>query len=868
MEQGFQCAVGWLSLSLAVCCAPVCAQDQRALFDFEDGAANWGAQVNWADVPGVGVEQSADWAASGSHSIKGTVDLTKAATAYSMQIFQDVDLSAFSKLTAVVKHESAGNDVRAKLFVKYRDSWTWKDGGETPIGTEGTELSVPVDGFGTVKAIGIQFVGYDQTATAAKFYVDAVTGVVGTAGPAGIVTDEPTAQPDHCRAPLSVAGFATENVQLVDAHATPETASLFAYLRNISGKGILFGHQHETTQGLTITDPASGLQSDTFNAVGAFSAVYGWDTLSLDTKLQGAGEENIDAHVREAYRRGGIITISAHLDNFTSGGDAWDTTKSVEHILPGGKDHQQFTAYLNEMAAWLQSFTDEKGKPIPMILRLYHENTGSWFWWGAAHCSADEYKKLFRFTVEYLRDLKGLHNLLYAYSPNEDAAGNEAVYLERYPGDDYVDILAFDAYGQNPSAAWFAMIAKCAANVVRMSEARGKVAAISETGFSGKQLENHDAIKTWYTSLLNALKADEDAQKISYFLVWRNGRDDHAWVPFRSHPTLKGHSVMLDDFITFYNDPYMVFNDRLQGAYALKASVLPARPVAYLVSPTDLQKISGRYTLRAELSNAPDVKSATVTLDETHTVALTFDPTDGYYKGELDTTTLAEDTIYTGTLRVETATDKSLTDSAAFIVNNEPDVLDPAVVDTFELYYGRDDLLRAQYTTTGDASSVALDVSHAHSGKHGMRFNYTLASSGYTGVNHSMNKVDWSVFNALELWINPGDSKQRMVIQINANGAAWEAYCILGNRGEDVTTASVNKHGNETVIPELAEPSLLQIPFSEFIAADWSDSTEKTMNPSSVSQFSIYINGIGGETIDSGVLGVDEIKAIRLKSAQ
>ena len=106
---------------------------EQMLFDFEDGAANWGAQVNWKDVSGVGVEQNADWAASGSHSIKGVVDLTTAKEAYSIQIFQDIDVSAFSAIKLTVKQDGAGADVRAKLFIKYSDSWTWKDGGEVKI---------------------------------------------------------------------------------------------------------------------------------------------------------------------------------------------------------------------------------------------------------------------------------------------------------------------------------------------------------------------------------------------------------------------------------------------------------------------------------------------------------------------------------------------------------------------------------------------------------------------------------------------------------------------------------------------------------------------------------------------------------------
>ena len=87
---------------------------------------------------------------------------------------------------------------------------------------------------------------------------------------------------------------------------------------------------------------------------------------------------------------------------------------------------------------------DDKGTLIPVVFRMYHEHTGAWFWWGSKQCTPEEYKQLWIMTVEYLRDKKNVHNLLYAYSPSETK--NEAEYLERYPGDEYVDIVGYDCY--------------------------------------------------------------------------------------------------------------------------------------------------------------------------------------------------------------------------------------------------------------------------------------------------------------------------------------------------------------------------------------------------------------------------------------
>ena len=70
---------------------------------------------------------------------------------------------------------------------------------------------------------------------------------------------------------------------------------------------------------------------------------------------------------------------------------------------------------------------------------------GNWFWWGKNHCTVEEFKELYRFTVTYLRDSLQVHNFLYAFSP-DCGFTTEKGYLERYPGDEYVDVVGMDNY--------------------------------------------------------------------------------------------------------------------------------------------------------------------------------------------------------------------------------------------------------------------------------------------------------------------------------------------------------------------------------------------------------------------------------------
>ena len=75
----------------------------------------------------------------------------------------------------------------------------------------------------------------------------------------------------------------------------------------------------------------------------------------------------------------------------------------MNQILPGGKYNKVYTAYLDMIADYAKQVKSA------VLFRPFHENTGSWFWWGAAFCDPETYKNIFRYTVEYLRDTKNVH---------------------------------------------------------------------------------------------------------------------------------------------------------------------------------------------------------------------------------------------------------------------------------------------------------------------------------------------------------------------------------------------------------------------------------------------------------------------------
>jgi mannan endo-1,4-beta-mannosidase len=320
---------------------------------------------------------------------------------------------------------------------------------------------------------------------------------------------------------------------------------------------------------------ADGSESDVKNAVGSHPAVIGIDGLSLF-----GGEGTLDQSVaiaKAACKAGAILTMSMHMPNFLTGGMYNNVTPgAIRDALPGGKAHDKLLAYLDTVADFATDCVAEDGTYIPILLRPYHELNGGWFWWGIRGGSADEIRQLYRFTVEYLRDTKGVHSFLYAYSPNGPVTSAKS-YLERYPGDDYVDVLGFDYYCDDAgksTASFMGRLMESCAVVTGLADARGKISAVCETGvrqlkmgYEGLALRDNQGCMTWFTDILDALSLDERASRISYFLVWANFNDSQFFVPYVRSGDKLSHE-MADNFIAFYNDNRVVFADRTGDIYS------------------------------------------------------------------------------------------------------------------------------------------------------------------------------------------------------------------------------------------------------------------------------------------------------------
>lgn len=313
--------------------------------------------------------------------------------------------------------------------------------------------------------------------------------------------------------------------RLVDRQATPETAALFNNLRRLAArKQTLVGQQDPQA-----TFAHDDGRSDILRITGAEPAVWGSDFIHVtDAAHDGTNawyrdeEEMLRRRAIAAYDQGMVNVFCWHFRDphrnafYANEIDAEVRDGIVRSLLPGGSQHDWYVARLRRVADVCLALHGADGTLAPVIFRPFHEFDGDWFWWGRPYCSADEFRELWRFTVGQLRDDFQVHNLLYCFTPDVGFEST-ADFLDRYPGDEYVDVVGFDDYHDfeqhRPDNA-----ARRLRIVSDLARARGKLAALTEVGY-----REHPVPQQLFTEVLGPALADPDLE-IAFLMFWRQGR--------------------------------------------------------------------------------------------------------------------------------------------------------------------------------------------------------------------------------------------------------------------------------------------------------------------------------------------------------
>lgn len=334
---------------------------------------------------------------------------------------------------------------------------------------------------------------------------------------------------------LIIKGLSNQNI-------TPETKALFIKLKNIPSNQFLFGYQHAFAYGqkgkFKVNDT---LQSDCFNLVEDHPAIVGFD---LERKY-----EDFIPSMIQFHKLGGVISLSWHTKNPATKGGVYDTKGNpVQEILAEKEAWNIYRDQLDKIGDFMNNLT-YNGVKIPLIFRPFHEHNGSWFWWGEKFCTPDEYNALWKKTIDYLRDVKKVNNMLVAFSPGKPHRRFNEV-QKRYPGDGYVDILGFDTYEINAKLLQLSIINDIEV-MGKWANETHKVFGITEFGISNG-LQN-TLYKSFFTkTVLKAILKNHKKYPVSFAVTWTNPTKDKYWIPQDNQRNVK-------DFKKFYKSKHPIF---------------------------------------------------------------------------------------------------------------------------------------------------------------------------------------------------------------------------------------------------------------------------------------------------------------------
>lgn len=358
---------------------------------------------------------------------------------------------------------------------------------------------------------------------------------------------------------------------MVDPNATAETVALFYNLKEISYNRFVVGQQDAFSRFYNDNAGISDMKKTTGSDPGLLGSDFMFITDDQNTEEPDnwfyQQELDIIEKAVSAYDKGMVNAFSWHFREPYEGEHFYSSEIPFENLynafkslLPGRENHDYYKQKLEKVAEIANSVVGADGTLSPIIFRPFHEFDKDFFWWGAAYSTPEEFKELWQFTVTYLRDELNVHNLLYAFSPDNSYATKEA-YLERYPGDAYVDIIGMDNYGdllaQDGSGVE-------AANqklkvVSNLSLERVKVAAFTETGYF---IDNNNASfpDNFFSNNLYKTLTDNDIE-VGYMMFWSNGPNSYT-VPT---PGAHGES----DFLAFTEKEEIILLENMPSIYTL-----------------------------------------------------------------------------------------------------------------------------------------------------------------------------------------------------------------------------------------------------------------------------------------------------------
>lgn len=374
-----------------------------------------------------------------------------------------------------------------------------------------------------------------------------------------------TPEPDFVLTPEVTPSY------MVNPNASAETVALFYNLKILSKTNFIVGQQNAFSNFFKDDEGDSDIKKTTGSDPGLLGSDFMFIT---DDENDGTAsnwyhqqEQRIIADVVQAYNKGMVNVFTWHLREpyegksfYTSEMTEFQKQNALSSILPGGTNHEYYKQKLQKVAEVAKNLMGSNGRLAPFVFRPFHEFDGDWFWWGKKYCTPQQFIAIWQFTVEYLRDTLNVNNILFAYSP-DNGFNSSAEYLERYPGDNYVDVLGMDNYGDfdNQGQAGVEKANKKLQIISNLAKEKVKIAAFTETGYFVTPGSNSPIPNFYSKNLYDAIT--NNATEIGFMMFWYNSKDTYC-VPVPGLPDTA-------DFLAFASKPKVMLQNALPNLYSL-----------------------------------------------------------------------------------------------------------------------------------------------------------------------------------------------------------------------------------------------------------------------------------------------------------
>ncbi len=244
--------------------------------------------------------------------------------------------------------------------------------------------------------------------------------------------------------------------KLCNPNADERTVRLYNFLCDIFGKYTLTGQGSNegrlSKEYLAILD-VTGKEHAVLDL-----EVAGYTSTSI---AHGGSSDAVEVAYDWYINKGGIVTMQWHWhspDEYVPEGKAWYSSFNTEHSsidldkAMNGEDDVLLESIKKDIDLMSEQFARLRDAGVPIIWRPLHEAAGGWFWWG--DCEPESFIKLWRLIYDKMTNEHNLTNIIWMWNGQGE---------EWYPGDDVVDIVAWDMYpGEHEHSSQAATFIRCA----------------------------------------------------------------------------------------------------------------------------------------------------------------------------------------------------------------------------------------------------------------------------------------------------------------------------------------------------------------------------------------------------------------------